>query len=150
MKKTNLKIFGLFVVLGLFLLSYFSDAFAKNLLQISVVYPQKSNFPKREVKKTEKPMVLQGEIAINAVGIKPEQIKHTDVYVEYFLDGQLLYSSENKEADKTTKAPAEFILDTTAYPDGEHTLVVNFWDKDGPSAIGIRKIIIQNVKKDEN
>lgn len=119
-------------------------------IYISLVYPQKSNAPKRESKKIEKPLLVKNEVSISVTDIKPEQLKHPELYVEYFLDGDLIFSTqEDKKEDKSKKrslGSLGFILDTTSYPDGTHTLVANLWDKDGPSAIGIREIIIQNPK----
>jgi len=112
-------------------------------LEIRLIYPQKSNAPKRELKRIEKPVIVKGRVPLNVAGIKSSGPKKKDnLYIEYFLDNELVYSSQNK-------GPLQFILDTRLYADGRHTLVVNLWDKDGPSAIGIKEIIIQNQVKDE-
>lgn len=122
----------------------FTPTFAKDTLQISLVYPQESNAPKRERKEIDKPVVLKGEVLVNIVGVRPKQLKKPSIYVEYFLDNELIYSTENKEGNKSKSKSLGFTLDTQLYSEGEHTLVVNLWNKDGPSAIGMRKIIIQN------
>lgn len=148
MRINNYKIIALILALSIFIFAN-GSLLANESIQIALIYPQKSNAPKREIKKINKPAVVRGEISIGIAGITPAQLKNPDIYVEYFLDGELIYSNENKAKNKTKPVSFGFVLDSRLYPDGEHNLVVNFWDKDGPSAIGIRKIIIQNLVKNE-
>lgn len=143
MRINNIKIAALFLILGIFIFVN-GPVLAKEVIQVVLVYPQKSNAPKRETKKADKPAIVRGEVSIDVAGVTPAQLKNPDIYVEYFLDEKLIYSNENKTKDKTKPVSFGFILDSRLYPDGKHNLVVNFWDKGGPSAIGIRKIIIQN------
>lgn len=123
---------------------------AQESVQISLVYPQQFNKPKRQAGKTEKPPALKGKVFIDVIGINPEQAKSPNSYVEYFLDDELIYSTQNRKESLPDAGSLGFILNTRLYPDGEHKIVVNLWDKDGPSAIGIRKIIIQNAPLNEN
>lgn len=153
MRIRTFRIINSFLILCIFILIvdvigvYSSERPSKNTVQIPLIYPQESNSPKREAKKIEKAPVLNGEVFIDVVGIKPEQLKTLNLYVEYFLDNELIYSTENKQRRTPRPKSLRFILDTCVYPEGEHTLVVNLWNKDGPSAIGIRKIIIQNQRQ---
>lgn len=127
----------------IFAFTHSSAISQEDSLQIYLAYPQKSNAPKREVRRIEKPAVVQDKVCLGVAGIKPEQLNKSDAYVEYFLDDSLIYSSQKEQS-------LQFILDTHLYPDGKHTIFANFWDKDGPSAIGIREIIIQNQDKNED
>lgn len=146
MKKTNIRICRSIIILGVFTLAYSAIAWAGGSLEVNLVYPQQSNAVKREAKKIDKPAVLEGQVAVNVAGLDPEQLKHAGAYAEYFMDDRLIYSSVTKKPDASGRILLGCTLYTAEYPDGEHTLLVNFWDKEGPSAIGARKIIIQNVK----
>lgn len=128
----------------------FTPALAKEALLIPLAYPQKSNAPKREAKRIEKPVLLNDKVFVNIAEIKPGQSKNPDLYVEYFLDSELIYSTQGKKESNPKKRPLGFTLDTQLYSDGRHILVVNLWDKDGPSAIGIKEIIIQNKVQNED
>lgn len=146
MSKTTFKLISLFLFLGIFILVN-GPVLAKEAIQVVLVYPQKSNSIKREGKRIERPMVLKGVISIDVAGVNPKQLKNPDVYLEYFLDGQLIYSSEKKAQPNVRPSLLSFVLDTRLYANGAHSLVVNLWDKKGPSAIGIRQVIIQNEAK---
>ncbi len=136
----------LFLILS-FIFAYSVAAANEDSLAVSLVYPQPSNAAKRQAKKSEPPIVIKGKILINIVGINPEQLKHPDLYAEYFLDNNLIYSSKNTQSKHNLLT---FTFDTGSYPDGKHALIVNLWDTGGPSAIGMRDIIIQNAAKNED
>ena len=133
----------IFVFTGLLAQAASLQAVAKadNTLQIILVYPQETNARKRELPKKQGPLVVTGDIVIALAGIGPQQLQHKDIYVEYFLDEELIYKTNKIE---------KFILKTLSYPDGKHDLVVNFWDKQGQSAIGIKSIIIKNKREIKN
>lgn len=133
MKKLYGKILALVFVLSLFV----NLAFSQEQLLITLLYPQTTNAPKKEVKKKEKPVPVSGKVSIDVTGINPAQLNNTGVFAEYYLDSALVYSSENNK-------PFGFVLDSALYPNGQHSLTVNLWDKEGTSAIGIREIIIKN------
>lgn len=139
----------LIMLLSIFMNSL--EAAQSTTVSISVIYPQSSNAPKRQLSKKDKPVVLKGDVLINITGINSEQLKSPDLYVEYFLDDDLVYSTQDQKQDRTKKVSLSFTLDTTKYADGDHKLVVNLWDTNGPSAIGIREITIQNgTQNNEN
>lgn len=133
------KIFLVLILMVFVVSSAFADS-----VSIDLIYPQKFNAPKRQAKKIEEPAVLSKETLVKASGLKPEQVRKKGVYIEYFLDDQLIFSTR----DSKQIGSYGFILNTPAYPDGKHTLIANIWDETGPSAIGIRQIIIAN--KDAN
>lgn len=148
MKKQIFKIAGMLIMfLSIFICMNSLEAAQNTAVSISVIYPQNTNAPKRTLNKKEKPAVLKGDVIINVTGINSEQLKSPDLYVEYFLDDELIYSTQDEKQDKIKKTSLGFILDTTKYENGNHRLVVNLWDAKGPSAIGIREIIIQNEKQ---
>lgn len=136
------KILAILVSFLLFAFTHSPAGAEQNLLQIYLLYPQKSNAPKREPRRVEKPAVVRGKVCLDVAGINQQQLNKPQAYVEYFLDEALIYSSQKEES-------RQFILDTCLYADGRHTIVANLWDKDGPSAIGIREILIQNQDKNE-
>ena len=114
----------------------------ENIILISLIYPQESNAAKRPPARTEVASVLLGKVAVTVSGIAITQANSATMYVEYFLDSRLIYNNQNKKS-------LSFELDTANYADGEHTLTANLWDINGPSAIGIKKIIIKNIVEDE-
>jgi len=118
-----------------------SPALAMETVKITVVYPQASNAPKRAVKRTEKAAVLRGKVLVSVSGVGQKELKDPNLFVQYFLDNKLVYSTQEQ---KGGKGPLGFTLDTSLYNDGQHTLTANVWDKEGPSIIGMRKIIIKN------
>lgn len=128
-----------FFIFSAILLYATAAVFGADSIYIALIYPQAPNAPKRESLKKEPPLLLAQKTRIDVSGINPEQLSHPDLYLEYFLDDQLIYST--KEAK--TKVLG-FIFDPCLYPEGAHTLIVNLWDKDGPSAIGIREIMLKN------
>ncbi len=144
MKNKTFKIICLPFLLSAFILVNSLEAAQNTTVSVSLIYPQNTNAPKRQLQKKEKPAVLKGDVLISVAGISTEQLKSPDLYVEYFLDDDLIYSTQDKGQDKTKKVSLSFTLDATKYADGDHKLVVNLWDANGPSAIGIREIIIQN------
>lgn len=152
MKNQIFKMTGMLIMfLSIFICMNSLEAAQNTAVSISVIYPQNTNVPKRTLNKKEKPADLKGDVIINVTGINSEQLKSPDLYVEYFLDDELIYSTQDERQDKIKKTSLGFILDTTKYENGNHRLVVNLWDAKGPSAIGIREIIIQNeTQNNEN
>src|SRR3989338_1062653 len=139
----TIKIFlllNVFFLLSQSALVYAEDNSPQETISISLVYPQKTNAPKRELNRIEGPPVVTGDVSVKVVGIRPEQLRNPNLYVEYFLDDNLVYSTEDKKKIGQDRLKSlGFILNTRSSPDGLHTLVANLWDKDGPSAIGMRK-----------
>lgn len=118
-------------------------------VSVSLTYPQMSNAPKRDSKVIDKVAVVRGDTVVVASGIKPRQLNSGTCYLEFYLDSDLVYSTEaGTSTGNSTAVLDKFILDTTLYTDGDHTLVVNLWDKNGPSAIGVRRIYIQNEPRE--
>lgn len=152
MKKQIFKMTGMLIMfLSIFICMNSLEAAQNTAVSILVIYPQNTNAPKRTLNKKEKPAVLKGDVIINVTGINSEQLKSPDLYVEYFLDDELIYSTQDEKQDKIKKTSLGFILDTTKYENGNHRMVVNLWDAKGPSAIGIREITIQNeTQNNEN
>lgn len=139
MKKLAIKILAF-----IFTLSFFTNlVYSDEQLLVALIYPQATNSPKKETKRKEKPVLITGNVSIGLTEVDPAQLNNPDVYVEFFLNNTLVYSTENNK-------PFAFILDSSLYPNGPHFLTVNLWDKAGASAIGIREIIIQNTEHNEN
>ncbi len=72
-------------------------AFCADVVSIALIYPQASNAPKREAQKKEPPLVVKDKIPIDVTGISREQLNHPELYVEYFLDDKLIYTSEERK-----------------------------------------------------
>lgn len=103
-------------------------------LTVELLFPKKGGQVMNAPKPTERPKEASGLILID-LKPAPSKIEKERYSVEYFLDEELLYKSESSFTH---------FLDTTKYANGPHKVIVNFWDNAGPSAIGIREIIINN------
>ena len=105
-------------------------------ITIPLSYPQKTNAPVKVPVKLKPTVLVKGKIIISVENYDTQQAS-PDAYIEYFLNGALVYSNEGGK-------PLEFRLDTRAYPNGQYELIVNLWDPHGPSAIGKSKIELKN------
>ena len=136
------KYFILFLLfLGLAQINIFAD----NLV-VELKFPQASN--QRVL--PPKPIVPAIEISSSIdldISPYPAVIEKGRYLVEYFLDDVLIYSSDGF----IENAPLSFkcTLDTTKFIDGEHKIIVNYWDKQAPGAIGIRNVVIKNSEINE-
>ncbi|MBI4707279.1 MAG: hypothetical protein HY761_05080 [Candidatus Omnitrophica bacterium] len=146
--KIRLNLLFIIVVIFVCLISlggvFGEDALVGKDVLITVVYPQKPNAPKRQEKKVDSIIAVNGRVNIGVTGISADQLKSPDLYLEYFLDDNLVYATKKNSKGNNTERELGFIFDTVLYSEGEHNLMVNLWDKFGSSAIGMRKIIIQN------
>ncbi|MBI4245417.1 MAG: Ig-like domain-containing protein [Planctomycetes bacterium] len=93
--------------------------------------------------KIDKPPTVAGVVVIG-ISKRPsvKEIEEERFLVEYFMDGVLIYKTSGRNLKGT--AAFDFELDTTKYKNGLHKITVNFWDQNGPSAIGFKKIIIKH------
>ncbi len=95
------------------------------------------------------PENVSGLVSIDISPI-PSKIEKDRYLVEYFLDEQLIYQTTGFNEQKPAQVSFTYTLDTTRYENGPHKLIINFWDKSGPSAIGIREININNNSANAN
>jgi len=121
------------------------DSAVTNRVEVKLIAPQRFNAPKRKQRQPVKPVVVAGTVRVE-IGKAPTAQEITDkrYVVEYFLDDAVVHKTQGSIDAGTGKPTFACTIDTTAYQDGKHKLVVNFWDKDGPSAIGVQYVIIKN------
>lgn len=125
--------------------SHAQDASATNRVSVQLMEPQQPNAPKRKDPGAVKSITISGPVTIE-IGRVPtaSEVVKKRYLVEYFLDEVLIYQTNGSVDPATGKPTLGCQWNTTAYPPGKHKLVVNFWDDDGPSAIGIQHVIIKN------
>ena len=107
------------------------------------------NFPKPGYPKAAKPKALLAPVEVSGnliidITPYPANAEQDRYLVEYFLDDQLISQSSGVKENNPQRLSFTYILDTTKFANGPHKIIINLWDKSGPSAIGIRKIIINN------
>lgn len=90
------------------------------------------------------PIEVSGNLIIDITPY-PNTVEEERYLAEYFLDGQLIYQTTGYNSNNPEELTFHYLLDTTRFLDGQYKIIVNFWDKDGPSAIGIREIVIKNT-----
>jgi hypothetical protein len=133
------------LLISLCLTLFFSNlsVFATDTLTIQLLFPKKSYAKATPPKALLEPKEVSGNLIID-ISPYPDKIEEGRYLVEYFLDDQLLYQTTGFNEDNPDILSFSYILDTTRFEDGPHKIIINFWDEAGPSAIGIRQIIINN------
>ena len=139
--KENTFLVLLFIIL--FSFSALVEGEPKDEMTIELLFPKKSTAVMTAPKPKLEPREVCDFVLINISPI-PSEIEKDRYLVEYFLNEQLIYQTTGFNEEDPTKVSFSYTLDTTIYEDGIHKLIVNFWDESGPSAIGIREIIINN------
>lgn len=135
MKKVKIL---LLVVMSLISLNVFA---AEVVVQLK--FPEPSNQKAHVPLAIPVPQEVSGNLIVD-IASYPEHIVKGRYSVEYFLDGQLFYTTDGWQEDNQEQLSFKYVLDSSKFTDGQHKLVINFWDKEGPSAIGIREILINN------
>ena len=117
---------------------------------IPLTFPQEYNEPMRSGPALKKPVNISGEIRVG-ISKRPTagEVESNKYLVEYFLGDAPIYSTNGANAGNPEAPTFDFVLDSTKYKNGPRKLVVNFWDKGGPSAIGMQNIIIENPVQGE-
>jgi len=117
------------------------DAPAKIIIPLS--FPREHNTPMRAGPTLTKPEALSGNIIIG-ISKRPtaEEIEGGRYLAEYFIDDTPI--ANTKGVNSGGILSFDIAVNTGAYSNGPHKLIVNFWDEKGSSAIGMRDIIISN------
>ena len=107
------------------------------------------NFPKKSTAKftAPKPILEAKEVSGNLlldIIPYPADVEEDRYLVRYFLDGQLLYETTGVVGDNPEELSFKYVFNTTSFENGRYKLIVNFWDKKGSTAMGMRQIIIKN------
>lgn len=150
--KKRLRI--LLLILGFILLNSYVCAQvqeeARGKINISLKFPQRYNAPMKAKPIIKKPVEISGGIFIG-ISKRPtkNEVNSERYLVEYFMDDTLIFSTKGEIADNSELPNYDFLLDSAQFKNGPHRLIVNFWDKDGPSAIGMRDIVINNAPQGE-
>lgn len=112
-------------------------------ITVKLNFPKKSTAKMTAPKSLEKPQVICGNLIID-INPYPGAIEEDRYLVQYFLGDQLFYQTTGYNEENPDTLSFRYILDTNKFENGSYKLTVNFWDKNGPSAIGIREIVIKN------
>jgi len=129
------------IIIILACLQIFSIGVYANNLVVQLHFPEKSNKRVAAVMPIVKPQEISGTLVLDIVPYPADYVKGR-YSVEYFLDDQLLYKTDG--GSDNGAASFKYSLDTTKFANGAHKLIVNFWDTNGPAAIGINDVIITN------
>jgi len=118
-----------------------------NIIDINLVMPQKYNTSSKILPIISVPKEVSGFVIIKIdKKVLPEEVENNKYLVEYFLDDELIFKTNGQNEANTENSSFDFKLNTAQYPDGRHKITVNFWDKDGSSAIGMENLFIKNIK----
>ena len=135
MRKLTLLIICLVLLFG-------ANLFAEGIT-LELNFPQKSTAKITAPKPLLKPQEVSGSLILDIVPY-PAAIEKERYLVEYFLDGQLIYQTTGFNESSPDKLSFTYLLDSAKFENGKHKIIINFWDKKGPSAIGIREVVIKN------
>lgn len=139
---------AIFIIIALFC-SFNGDSFGLeeplDKISVELLPPMRphARLPKERV--DMRPVVVSGVIPVE-IGktVNEKDVQNQRYLVEYFIDGDLVYETDGSDILGSGGSSFIWHFDSTGYSNGSHKLVVNFWDKEGPSAIGIVNIIIKN------
>ena len=144
MKKHRILISALVIAAILLPLRAFAKEEKVTSLNVSLIHPQKSNAPKKALSVSNEPVIVSGKVpVVIPVTPDPKGVEEERYLVEYFIDNVLVYST-NGIVENKDKPGFDWILDTRMYRNGKHKMIVNYWDSDAPSAIGIKYFIVEN------
>lgn len=117
-------------------------------IKIPLSFPQKYNTRMKSTPVLKKPVKISGKMLLG-ISMQPmvDDVESDKYLVEYFLDDELIFSTNGENSGQPDSPTFDFVLDSAKYKNGSHKLVVNFWNKDGPSAIGMQKVIIENLSQ---
>jgi len=113
-------------------------------LLISLIYPRAGGQAMKAPRAIPKPVKVSGQIFMD-ISPSPLNIKKDRYLVEYFLDDKLIYNTTGFDNAVDSDIGFGYLLDTTKYENGKHKLMVNYWDRDGSSAIGSKDVFIDNA-----
>ncbi len=137
----------IFILVAAILLVFGYVQAKENIIDIYLVAPHKYNAPMRRLPIVSAPKEVSGVVIFRVDRqATQEEVENNKYLVEYFLDDQLIYKTNGENEVKPKSPSFDLNLDTTQYSDGQHKLTVNFWDKTGPSAIGMENLFIKNNK----
>jgi hypothetical protein len=125
-----------------FLVSLFCHSAQSVEIKIDLVFPKTETAKVTAPKQRTAPQQISGTVSFDIVPC-PVVAEKGRYLVEYFLDDIKMYETDGYTMDSSTSS-FHYLLDTTTIANGRHQLVVNYWDANGPSAIAIKNICIQN------
>ncbi|MCX5713274.1 MAG: hypothetical protein NT033_00335 [Candidatus Omnitrophica bacterium] len=119
------------------------DAMRQDKLLINLIFPGSGDQAMKAPRSIPKPIEVSGQIFLD-ISPAPSNVRKGRYVAEYFFDDQLIYKTTGFDNAANSSVGFGFIFDTTKHENGRYKLVVNFWDQDGQSAIGVRDVIISN------
>lgn len=118
---------------------------AVDKINVKLISPDLPNTKLSKVKADTNPVVISGIVPVEIdKAVKNKDVENQRYLVEYFIDGNLAYTTDGSDEEHPKNNAFTWMLDTTKYKNGKHKLVVNFWDKEGESSIGIVYVVIKN------
>ncbi|MCX6875119.1 MAG: hypothetical protein NTW21_15115 [Verrucomicrobia bacterium] len=150
MYKSNIKQYFPALVAACCLMGGGIDAIADGgntkttVVRVELVHPQAGGAPMRKTPPVP-PVTVSGTIRIEIPKqAEPQGVATGRYEVEFFVDDKLVHTTRGDKPVQAGMGSFDWLMDTTAYADGKHKLVVNYWDKNAPSAIGIINLVIRN------
>jgi len=120
-----------------------SDNTRQSSLVISLNFPENSGIAMKAPKAIPKPEEISKCVFLD-ISPAPSNIKKDRYLAEYFLGDNLIYKTTGFDSISGKVTGFGFMFDTAKFENGRYKLIVNFWDENGPSAIGSREVIINN------
>ncbi len=142
--KNILALRLLCLTMFIFLFSFEVLCFAGELV-IPLESPKKSTQPLNTIKPLKEAAEISGVITLDIIPY-PQDIESGRYLVEYYLNGELLYSTIGKDEENPLKFSLKYNFDTAKFVNGRYKIYVNLWDKENEnfSAIGVKNVIINN------
>jgi carbon monoxide dehydrogenase subunit G len=117
--------------------------FAQELV-IKLSSPKKSTDKVSVMRAIEKQTELSGTVTLDITPY-PAQFQEGRYNAEYFLNNKLLYSTSGAGTLAGGQMSFKYEFDTTKEENGIYKIYVNFWDDQGDSSIGVKKVVINNI-----
>ena len=131
------------LLVSLPLLSVQAEEKSDKPLVVDLIFPKKSTSRMKAPKPKLPVHEVSGQLTVDVRPVPTKAAK--DRYlVQYFVGDELIHETTGYSEDRPERLSFVYTLDTTQFDDGLHKLIVNYWDKSGPSAIGILKIKVIN------
>jgi hypothetical protein len=124
------------------------DAAPRQTIVVQLVSSGEANAPRRENPPSSKPIAVNGMVQVQVERHPTTRDLETERYsVEFYVDDQLQFQTKGEKEPTTGQPCFVWTMDSAKFPNGEHKLVINLWDKEGPAAIGIKRLVISNGGK---
>ena len=135
------------LIVGLLIVLASQSVCRSDDINISLNFPQKSSARMGGAKSLSASIEVSGTITLSVTPY-PNVKELSQCKVEYYLDKGLLYETEGVFVAGLESLRFKYDFDTRKFEHGRYSLYVNYFDKQGASAIGSQRLMINN--KQEN